>query len=146
MNQYQVNRVTSPKLTIEHTRLVVFLRHCHQRIHRSGDPTQRNILPSKIRASRRHCRRRSFTTGTRTLPSYSHGRLLLLLLEPTRQALEKPKGSLSLFVQRHLVLELASRLGEGTPALVDPHVAVDFVPLVQIWVCGNDAVDLVLQK
>lgn len=44
------------------------------------------------------------------------------------------------------MLELASCLGEGTSALVDPHIAVHLVPLVHIWVCGNDAVDLVLEE
>lgn len=44
------------------------------------------------------------------------------------------------------MLELASRLGEGASALVDPHVAVDFVLLGHAGGCGNDAVDVVLEK
>lgn len=137
------------ELSRKHTKLVVvaILRHCHQRIHRTRDPTQRNILPSKIRASGRRRRRRGFTAGTGTLQGCcSHSRLFLLLLEPTGEALEEPKRSLGFFIQRHLVLELASCLGEGTSALVDPHVAVYLVPLLHVWVCGNDAVDAILKR
>lgn len=44
------------------------------------------------------------------------------------------------------MLELASCLSKGTSALVDPHVAVNLVPLVHVRGCGNDAVDLVLEE
>lgn len=93
---------------------------------------------------RRRIRRRSLRVGSLTrLPQVQ---LLLLLLIPSRKTLEETEGLLRGLVQGHLVLKLASRLGEGTSSLVDPHVAVYFVLLRDRWASGDDTVDLVLKK
>jgi hypothetical protein len=44
------------------------------------------------------------------------------------------------------MLKFASCLSEGTSALVDPHVAVHFVPLGRWGARGDDAVDMVLEE
>lgn len=44
------------------------------------------------------------------------------------------------------MLKLAPRLGEGTSSLVDPHIAVDLVLLLDRRASGDDTVDLVLKE
>lgn len=65
--------------------------------------------------------------------------LPLLLLPPRRQPVKQPERVLRGLVLRHLVLVLASLLGEGADALVDPLVAVDLdAPLGQSGGAAGD--------
>lgn len=125
------------------TRLALLLRYCHKRVHRRGSSSSLAALPSKVLNIGRRVCSRGFRA--RTFPRRPHVQLLLLLLIPHRQALEESKGLLRSFIQRHLMLELASRLGECASTLVNPHIAVHFVSLRCRRACGDDAVDLVLE-
>jgi hypothetical protein len=100
-------------------------------------------LPCELILGRR-IRGRSLRAGILARPPQIQ--LLLLLLIPSRQTLEEAQGLLRSLIQRHLVLKLASRLGEGTSSFMDPHVAVYFVPLWGRRAGRNDAVDLVLEE
>lgn len=66
------------------------------------------------------------------------------LLPPARISVEQAQAVLALLIAGHLVLELATLLGEGTGTIVDPLVAVNLLTLgsavvaVLVVVAGHD--------
>lgn len=71
-------------------------------------------------------------------------KISLKLLPPSWESMEKAERELSRLVQGHLVLVLATLLGESTNPLMNPFITINFGLLRRDRGSGDDLIDVFL--